>query len=113
MKGKNEKKALIFQNGIILYDGRQKVINAFEIGIFPKRKQTQGKWRQTILVCIAKVSDSKQLKILTPKQMLQRLPIAFAQAKTGNTPEGLLNDIYQIIHSLYWAKEKEITKKGV
>ena len=43
MKGKNEKKALIFQNGIILYDGRQKVINAFEVGIFPKRKQTQGK----------------------------------------------------------------------
>ena len=30
-------------------------------------------------------------KILTPKQMLQRLPIAFAQVKAGKTSENLLN----------------------
>ena len=29
----------------------------------------------------------KGLKILTPKQMLQRLPIALAQVKSGNTSE--------------------------
>ena len=49
------------------------------------------------------------LKILTPKQMLRRLPIALAQVKAGNTSENLLNEIRQIIYSLYRAKE--ITKK--
>ena len=49
------------------------------------------------------------LKILTPKQMLQRLPIALAQVKAGNTSEKLLNEIRQIIYSLYG--EKEVTKK--
>ena len=41
--------------------------------------------------------------------MLQRLTIALAQVKTGNTSENLLNKIRQIIYSLYRAKE--ITKK--
>ena len=41
--------------------------------------------------------------------MLQRLPIAFAQVKAGNTSENLLNEIRLIIYSLYWAKE--INKK--
>ena len=48
-------------------------------------------------------------KILTPKQMPQRLPIALAQVKAGNTSENLLNEIRQIIYSLH--QEKEITKK--
>ena len=42
-----------------------------------------------------------QIKIRTPKQMLQRLPIALAQVKAGNTSEKLLNKIRQIIYSLY------------
>ena len=41
--------------------------------------------------------------------MLQRLPIALAQVKAGNTSKSLLNEIRQIIYSLY--REKEITKK--
>ena len=41
--------------------------------------------------------------------MRQRLPIAFTQIKTGNTSANLKNEIYQIIHSLYQAKE--IAKK--
>ena len=49
------------------------------------------------------------LKILTPKQMLQRLPIAVAQVKTCNNSESLLNEIRQIIYSLY--QSKIITKK--
>ena len=50
------------------------------------------------------------LKILAPKQMLQRLPIiAHAQVKAGITSKNLLNEIRQIIYSLY--EEKEITKK--
>ena len=46
-----------------------------------------------------------QLKALTPKQMLQRLPIALTQVEVGDTPENLLNGIRQIIYSLYRAKE--------
>ena len=56
------------------------------------------------------LSDSAtSLKILTPKQILQRLPIALAQVQAGNTSENLLNEIRQIIYSLYGAKD--ITEK--
>ena len=47
------------------------------------------------------------LRILTPRQMPQGLPIV--QVKAGNIFENLLNEIRQIIYSLYRAKE--ITKK--
>ena len=50
-------------------------------------------------------TEGKGLKILTPKQMLQRLPIALAQVKAGNNPENLLNEIRQIIYSQYQSKE--------
>ena len=43
--------------------------------------------------------------MLTPKQMLQRLPIALAQVKAGKTSENLLNEIREIISSIYRAKE--------
>ena len=49
------------------------------------------------------------LKVLTPKQMLQRLPIALAQVKAGNNSESLLSEIRQILYSLY--QSKQITKK--
>ena len=54
-------------------------------------------------------TEGKGLKILTPKQMLQRLPIALAQVKAGNNSESLLNEIRQIVYSLY--QSKQITKK--
>ena len=50
-------------------------------------------------------TEGKGLKILTPKQMLQRLPIALAQVKAGNNSENLLNEIRQIVYSLYHSKE--------
>ena len=49
------------------------------------------------------------LKILSPKQMLQRLSIALAQVKAGNNSESLLNEIRQIVYSLY--QSKQITEK--
>ena len=52
---------------------------------------------------------NEMLKILTPNQMLKRLPIAFAQVKAGNNSESLLNEIRQIVYSLY--RSNEITKK--
>ena len=54
-------------------------------------------------------TDHSKLKILTPKQMLQRLPIALAQVKAGNNSENLLNEIRQIVYSLH--QSTEITKK--
>ena len=54
-------------------------------------------------------TKGKGLKILTPKQMFQRLPIALVQVKAGHGLEKLLNDIRQIVYSLY--QSKEITKK--
>ena len=60
-----------------------------------KAKQNETKWTG--------------LKILTPKRMLQRLPIAFVQVKAGNNSENLLNEIRKIVYSLY--QSKEITKK--
>ena len=56
-----------------------------------------------------KAKYGKGLKILTPKQMLQRLSITLAQAEAGNTSGNLLNEIRQIIYSLYQAEEN--TKK--
>ena len=43
--------------------------------------------------------------ILTPKQMLQGLPIALAQVKAGTNSESLLNEIRQIVYSLHQSKE--------
>ena len=43
------------------------------------------------------------------REMLQRLPIALAQVKAGNNSESLLNEIRQIVYSLY--QSKQITKK--
>ena len=56
-----------------------------------------------------KAKYGEGLKILTTKQMLRRLPIALAQVKAGNNSESLLNEIRQIIYSLY--QSKEITQK--
>ena len=53
--------------------------------------------------------EGEELKILTPNEMLKRLPIALAQIKAGNNSESLLNEIRQIAYSLY--RSKEITKK--
>ena len=54
-------------------------------------------------------TEGKGLKILTLKKMLQRLPISLAKVKAGNNLESLLNEIRQIVYSLY--QSKQITKK--
>ena len=71
-----------------LYERRELILNAFKSEIFP----TKGK-------------QGKVLKILTPKQMLQRLPIAFVQVKAGNTSKNLLHEIRRSTYSLHQVKE--------
>ena len=54
---------------------------------------------------ILKFNEQKQqglgLKILTPNQMLSRLPITLAQLKAGNNSEKLKNEVRQLLYSLY------------
>ena len=49
--------------------------------------------------------SGKRLKILTPDQMLSRLPITLAQLKAGNNSEKLKNEIRQFLYSLYRSKK--------
>ena len=51
----------------------------------------------------------KGLKILTPDQILSRLPITLAQLKAGNNSEKLKNEIRQLLYSLY--RSKKLTKQ--
>ena len=81
-----------------LVQGREVVLKAFQSTIFHKLEESQ-----------KGEGVNERLKILTPNQMLKRLPIALAQVKAGNNSESLLNEIRQIVYSLY--RSKEITKK--
>ena len=85
---KKAKKALIFENFIRLLKEKQEFLNDFESKIFPIGKETH----------------RERPKILTPKHMLKRLPIAIAGTKDGNTSENLRNEVRQIMHSFYQAK---------
>ena len=54
-------------------------------------------------------TEGSGLKILTPNQMLSRLPITLAQLKVGNNSEKLKNEIRQLLYSLY--RSKKLTKQ--
>ena len=53
-----------------------------------------------------KATKGAGLRILTPKQILQRLQIALAQLKAGSNSESLLNEIRQIVYSLFFVSIK-------
>ena len=56
-----------------------------------------------------KQQEGQGIKILTPNQMLNRLPIALAQLKAGNNSNKLKNKIRQLLYSLY--RSKNITEQ--
>ena len=96
-------------------DNQKKVINNLE-NFYISREEVISFFRDYGKMVLDAAYKSKQnetkgkgLKILTPKQMLQRLPIALAQVKAGNNSESLLNEIRQIVYSLY--QSKPISKK--
>ena len=64
-----------------LYNSRDKVI------------KLNNDYAKIISEVMYKTKQGIGLKILTPRQMLQRLPIALAQVKSGNNSENLLNEI--------------------
>ena len=84
-----------------LYDSRQKVIDLLNDDA-KIRSEAIHKSKQI-------KTEGTGLKILTLKQMLKRLPTALARVKASNNSESLLNEIRQIVYSLY--QSKEITKK--
>ena len=49
--------------------------------------------------------EGQGLKILTPQQMLSRLPISLAKLKAGNNSEKFKNEIRQLLYSLYRSKK--------
>ena len=95
---KQKKKSDVLDSVRALVKGRELMYNAFRSGIFHRLEKSQ-----------EGEGVDERLKILTPNQMLKRLPIALAQVKAGNNSESLLNEIRQIVYSLY--RSKEITKK--
>ena len=98
---KKQQKEDVLKNLYHLFEGRERVPNSFDRKIFPIKIDSTG--------FSDRVLDHSNLKILTPKQILQRLPIAPAQVKAGNRSENLLHQIRQIIYFLY--RTTEITKK--
>ena len=81
----------------MLYKARNNVIESFD------------DYLSMVSEAKLKATTGTKPKILTPEQMLQRLPIALAQVKAVNNSESLLNQIRQIVYSLY--QSKKITKK--
>ena len=94
-RSKEQKNA--FYNNEILYKVKNSVIEFFD------------DYSSMMSEAKLKASNKTGLKILTPIQMLQRLPIALAQVKSGNNSENLLNEIRQVVYSLY--QSMEITKR--
>ena len=74
---KKKEKKDILKNLYSFFEGRKRVLDAFESKIFPIKIEGTG--------FSDKVSDHCNLKTLTPKKVLQRLPIALAQGRAGNT----------------------------
>ena len=54
-------------------------------------------------------TEGQGLNILTPNQMLSRLPITLARLNAGNNSEKLKNEIRQLLYSLY--RSKKLTKQ--
>ena len=89
MGKKTIRKKEVINNLEKIYKSREEVINLFrdyiemlsDANYDARKNETEG----------------KGLKILTSKQMLQRLPIALAQVKVGNNSENLLNEIRKVV----------------
>ena len=80
---KKQQKDEVLENIYNLFKGRERVLNSFDSKIFPIKTEATG--------FSDKVSDHSNLKILTPKKILERLSISLVQVKTGNASENLLN----------------------
>ena len=106
---------------------KEEIINGFKKGISPyidgfqvEKETDEGTDDETDTTIMSELKSEesaaerrnqqgKGLKILTPNQMLSRLPISLAQLITGNNSEKLKNEIRQLLYSLY--RSKNVTKQ--
>ena len=105
----------VLANTVRLFDERYDIIDAFiERNILPEDlekdvyQEEESKYEKSIVERTKERRQDQQstkgLKILTPQQILSRLPISLAQLKTGNNSEKLKNEIRQLLYSLYRSK---------
>ena len=80
---KKQEKEIVLKNLFNFFEGREKTLDAFESKLFLTKSRGAGILNP----------DHSKLKVITSKQMLQRLPIALTQVKAGNNSESLLNEI--------------------
>ena len=101
LKYKSNDQLHVTKNVKNLYNSRQKIIDLLNDN---SRIRSESIYK-------SKQNETKGtgFKILTPKQMLQRLSIALAQVTAGNNSKSLLNEVRQIVYCLY--QSKQITKK--
>ena len=77
------------ENKVYIIKGNKKIINIVERILYFNQLEQQG----------------LGLKILTPNQMLSRLPISLAQLKAGNYSEKVKNKMRELSYSLYRSKK--------
>ena len=106
-KEKNSKLVNIFNSGLEDLEKEIKEMSKEEIEI--EKPYNIVKVVKKILEINKINQQGKGLKILTPNQMLSRLPITLAQLKAGNNSEKLKNEIRQLLYSLY--RSKNMTKQ--
>ena len=106
-KNKNKKLVIVIKSG--LSDLKSKTKEIFEDEKKIEKPDEILKNFEEILEFNKQNQSGKGLKILTPNQMLSRLPITLAQLKAENNSEKLKNEIRQLLYSLY--RSKKLTKQ--
>ena len=91
---KSKKNKLFLKNLYNFLEVRKTLLHSFDSRVFLMKSEGLGVLN----------TDYSKLKILTPKQMLEKLLIALAQVKAGNNSESLLNEIRKIVYLLYQSK---------
>ena len=101
-KEKNNELVKVIISG--LKDLKEEIKKMSEAEIEVENPESIVKIVETILNFNEQNQQGKGLSILTPQQMLSRLPIALAQLKVGNNSEKFKNEIRQLLYSLYHSK---------
>ena len=104
-KEKNSRFVNIFNSGLLIVEELEKQIKEMS------KEEIEIKKPYNVVKVVKKILDFNKhgqkgegIKILTPNQMLSRLPIALAQLQAGNNSNKLKNEIRQLLYSLYRSK---------
>ena len=101
-KEKNNELVKLIISG--LKDLKEKIKKMFQAEIKIKDLESIVEFVEKILEFNEQNQQGKGFKILTPDQVLSRLPISLAQLQAGNNSEKLKNEIRQLLYSLYRSK---------